>query len=102
MNEIKGFKNTDFGNLTVIEKDGEVYFIGNEVAKILGYSNYRKAVKVHIDDEDKLRSKITHYGQRRNLTLINESGFYSLIMASKLPQAKKYKHWVTSEVLASI
>ncbi len=56
MNEITEFENTDFGNLTVIKQDGEIYFIGNEVAKILGYSNYRKAVMVHIDDEDKLRS----------------------------------------------
>ncbi len=102
MNEIKEFKNTDFGNLTVIEKDREVYFIGNEVAKILGYSNYRKAVMVHIDEEDKLRSQIKYANQRREVTLITESGLYSLIIASKLPQAKKYKRWVTSEVLPSI
>ncbi len=102
MNEIKEFKNTDFGNLTVIKQDGEIYFIGNEVAKILGYSNYRKAVMVHIDEEDKLRSQIKYANQRREVTLITESGLYSLIMASKLPQAKKYKHWVTSEVLPSI
>ncbi len=88
MNEIKEFKNTDFGNLTVIEQDGEVYFIGNEVAKILGYSNYRKAVMVHIDDEDKLHSQIKYANQRREVTLIIEAGLYSLIMASKLPQAR--------------
>ncbi len=102
MNEIKEFKNTDFGNLTVIEKEGEVYFIGNEVARILGYSNYRKAVMIHIDEEDKLRAQIKYANQRREVTLITEAGLYSLIMASKLPRAKKYKRWVTSEVLPSI
>lgn len=96
------FENQNFGKLTVIEKDGEFFFIGNEVAEKLGYSNYRKAVMVHVDDADKLRSQIGHAGQKRDITLINESGLYSLILSSKLPQAKEFKHWVTREVLPSI
>ncbi len=80
----------------------EPYFIGNDVAKILGYSNYRKAVLTHVDSDDKLRSQIGYAGQNRNVTMINESGLYSLILSSKLPDAKKFKHWVTSKVLPSI
>lgn len=102
MNNILQFNNQEFGELTVIEKDGEFFFIGNEVSSALGYSNYRKAVMVHVPDEDKLRSQIGHAGQMREVTLINESGLYSLILSSKLPLAKRFKHWVTREVLPSI
>ena len=80
----------------------EPYFIGNDVAAILGYSNYRNAVVNHVDEEDKLRTQIEYAGQNRNVTAINESGLYSLILSSKLPKAKKFKRWVTSEVLPSI
>ena len=85
-----------------MEKDGEFFFIGNEIAELLGYSNYRKAVMVHVEDEDKLRSQIGYAGQMREVTVINESGLYSLILSSKLPQAKEFKRWVTTEVLPSI
>ena len=102
MSMIRRFANMEFGELTVIEKDGEFYFIGNEIAALLSYSNYRKAVMVHVDEEDKLRSQIGHAGQMREVTLINESGLYSLILSSKLPQAKEFKRWVTKDILPSI
>lgn len=102
MSNLITFENVEFGKLTVMEKDGEFFFIGNEIAELLGYSNYRKAVMVHVDEEDKLRSQIGHAGQMREVTLINESGLYSLILSSKLPQAKEFKRWVTKDVLPSI
>ena len=102
MSSLLTFENMEFGKLTVMEKDGEFFFIGNEVAILLGYSNYRKAVMVRVDEEDKLRSQIGYAGQQREVTLINESGLYSLILSSKLPQAKEFKKWVTTEVLPSI
>ena len=82
--------------------DDEPYFVGNDVSTILGYSNYRNAVVNHVHDEDKLRTRFEYAGQQRSMTVINESGLYSLILSSKLPQAKEFKHWVTSEVLPTI
>lgn len=82
--------------------DEAPYFIGNDVSKILGYSNYRNAISNHVDEEDKLRTQIKYAGQNREVTVINESGLYSLILSSKMPNAKKFKCWVTSEVLPSI
>ena len=82
--------------------DDEPYFVGNDVAKILGYSNYRNAVVDHVDDEDKLRTQIKYAGQNREVTVINESGLYSLIFSIQMPDAKKFKQWVTSEVLPAI
>lgn len=79
--------------------DGEPYFVGKDVADILGYSNSRKALLDHVDEEDKLTSRIVTAGQNRNQTIINESGLYSLIFSSKLESAKRFKRWVTSEVL---
>lgn len=78
------------------------YFVGNDVSRVLGYSNYRKATADHVDPEDKLRTQIGDAGQNRETTLITESGVYSLILTSKLPSAKRFKHWVTSEVLPAI
>lgn len=89
-------------NVRTIEIDGNPYFVGNDVTQILGYSNYRKATSEHVDDEDKLRTQIGDGGQSRTVTIINESGLYSLILSSKLPTAKEFKRWVTSEVLPSI
>lgn len=80
----------------------EPYFVGKDVAEILGYSNPRDAMSKHIDEEDKLTSRIATLGQNRNMTVINESGLYSLILGSKLPTAREFKHWVTSEVLPAI
>lgn len=85
-----------------VEINSEPWFVGNDVSMILGYSNYRNAVANHVDDEDKLRTQIEYAGQKREVTVINESGLYSLILASKLPSAKQFKRWVTSEVLPSI
>lgn len=86
---------------TVIMND-DVWFVGNEVANILGYSNYRNAVVNHVDDEDKQRTQIEYAGQLREITIINESGLYALIFGSRLDSAKRFKHWVTSEVLPSV
>lgn len=82
--------------------DDTPYFVGKDVAEILGYSNTPKAIRDHVDEEDKLTERIVLSGQRREVTIVNESGLYSLILKSKLPSAKKFKRWVTSEVLPSI
>lgn len=82
--------------------DDEPYFVGNDVAQILGYEDYRGAINKKVDTEDKLRSQIDYAGQKRSVTLINESGLYSLIFSSKLESAKRFKRWVTSEVLPAI
>lgn len=85
-----------------LEVDGEQYFIGKDVADILGYANGRDALSKHVDAEDKLTSQIATAGQNRNVTIINESGLYSLIFSSKLENAKRFKRWVTSEVLPTL
>lgn len=103
--EVTVFKNPvhpEFGNLRTIEIDGEPWFVGKDVAEALGYSNARKAVLVHVDAEDKGVTKWDTLGGTQQMTIINESGLYSLILSSKLPSAKEFKHWVTSEVLPSI
>ena len=102
-NQIKVFENTDFGSVRVVEHDGEPWFVGKDVAAILGYSDVNKAVAMHVDDEDKkLNDKTSSSFGQRGATLINESGLYSLIIGSKLDEARKFKRWVTSEVLPSI
>lgn len=102
MNELKIFKNEAFGEIRIIEINGEPWFVGKDVAEVLGYSNPRKAIGDHIDDEDKGVTKCDTLGGSQELTVINESGLYSLILSSKLPNAKAFKKWVTSEVLPSI
>ncbi|RBT35333.1 hypothetical protein EA73_00985 [Enterococcus faecium] len=82
--------------------NNEPYFVGKDVAEILGYERADNAIRNHVDDEDKLTHQISASGQNRNMTIINESGLYSLILKSKLPSAKKFKRWVTSEVLPQI
>lgn len=103
MNEIKIFENSEFGTLRGIEINGESWLVGKDVAERLGYSNPRDALARHVDDEDK-STVAFHDGTsgNPNVTVINESGVYSLIMGSKLPNAKKFKRWVTSEVLPAI
>lgn len=101
MNNIKIFNFEDLPVRTTTI-DNEPYFVGNDVAQILGYEDYRGAINKKVDSDDKLRSQIDHAGQKRNVTLINESGLYSLIFSSKLESAKRFKRWVTSEVLPSI
>lgn len=102
MNEPKIFENADFGSVRTLEINGEPYFVGKDIAEILGYSNASKALADHVDDDDKLNNEtLSSLGQRGGW-LINESGLYSLILSSKMPNAKKFKHWVTSEVLPAI
>ena len=94
-----------FGDIRAIEKDGGPWFVGKDVAKALGYGEGKSspnAVANHVDDEDKGVIKMMTLGGEQNVTIINESGLYSLVISSKLPSAKKFKHWVTAEVLPSI
>ena len=105
-NELINFHHEMFGDIRAIERDGEPWFVGKDVAEALGYSNASKAVMVHVDEEDKQKVMLKADSQNGNVvtatTLINESGLYSLVLSSKLPQAKVFKHWVTAEVLPSI
>ena len=102
MNNITTFNNAEFGDIRVVMRESEPWFVGKEIADKLGYSNSRKAIADHIENEDKGVTKCDTLGGKQNLTIINESGLYSLILGSKLPSAKRFKHWVTSEVLPSI
>jgi len=102
MNELKIFQSAEFGNVRTVSVNGEPWFIGKDVTDILGYSNSRKAIGDHVDDEDKWTAKCDTIGGIQGLTAINESGLYSLIFSSKLPSAKRFKRWVTSEVLPAI
>ncbi|WP_370863157.1 phage antirepressor [uncultured Dubosiella sp.] len=101
MNELQNFT-FDGSTVRTIMINSEPYFVGKDVAEILGYSNPRDAIKKHIDDEDKGVAKCDTLGGSQNQTVINESGLYSLIIGSKLPTAKRFKRWVTSEVLPAI
>ena len=102
MDGIKTFKNKEFGTVRTIVKDGDPWFVGKDVAEILGYSNTPKAIRDHVDGDDKLTERFVLSGQNREAIVINESGLYSLILGSKLPKAKTFKRWVTSEVLPTI
>lgn len=102
MNELKAFNNPDFGTIRTLEMNGEPWFVGKDVAEVLGYSDTAQAIRKHTDTEEKGVVEMTTPGGRQPITIINESGLYSLILSSKLPTAKKFKRWVTSEVLPSI
>lgn len=104
MNDLKIFENKEFGEIRTIIENGEPLFVGKDVAEILGYSNPRKAVIDHVDEEDKMDGVTIRdsIGRKQIPVLINESGLYSLILSSKLPNAKEFKKWVTSEILPSI
>lgn len=102
MSELQIFKNAEFGSIRTLTINGEPYFVGRDVAEILGYSNSRKALADHVDEEDKGVTKCDTLGGTQEMTVINESGLYSLILGSKLPTARKFKRWVTSEVLPTI
>jgi prophage antirepressor-like protein len=104
MKEMQVFKNEEFGQVRTVTIDGESWFVGKDVAEILGYSNTRDALAKRVDDEDKIDGVAIcdPIGREQTPVLINESGLYSLILSSKLPSAKKFKHWVTREVLPSI
>lgn len=102
MSELQVFNNAEFGSVRSLMVNGEPYFVGKDVAEALGYSDLNKAVAMHVDDEDKLNDKTALSLGQRGGWLINESGLYSLILSSKLPSAKRFKRWVTSEVLPAI
>lgn len=102
MQELQIFKNESFGEVRTMIIDNEPWFVGKDVAEVLGYTNARKAINDHIDVEDKGVTKCDTLGGTQEMTIINESGLYSLILSSKLPKAKEFKRWVTSEVLPSI
>lgn len=104
MNELQIFENVEFGSVRTLMINDAPYFVGKDVAEILGYANPRKAIIDHVDEEDKMDGVTIRdsIGREQNPVLINESGLYSLILSSKMPNAKKFKNWVTAEVLPSI
>ena len=103
MNELQVFNNSEFGELRTVTIDGEPWFVGKDVATALGYNNSRDAIAKHVDAED-LNTVAIRDGIKGNpnMTIINESGLYSLILSSKLPTAKRFKRWVTAEVLPTL
>ena len=101
--EIKIFKNEMFGEIrTLVNEKGETFFVGKDVAEALGYTNTPKAIRDHVDDDDKLTERFVLSGQARSVVIINESGLYAMVLSSKLPQAREFKRWVTAEVLPQI
>ena len=102
MNDLMIFQSPEFGQIRTVEVDGEPWLVGKDVAQALGYSNPRDALAKRVDPEDKGVSNCDTLGGMQEMTIINESGLYSLVLSSKLPGAKKFRRWVTSEVLPSI
>lgn len=102
MNELQIFENKEFGKIRTVEINNEPYFVGKDVADILGYQNGSRDINRHVDEEDRQKTMFFDGNQDKETIIINESGIYSLIISSKLPTAKKFKRWVTSEVLPSI
>lgn len=103
MNSLKIFNNPKFGQVRTVEKNGEPWFVGKDVAEKLGYSKARNAIAAHVDAEDKKDAPIQgDHGGIQKMTIINESGLYSLVLSSKLPNAKEFKRWITTEVIPAI
>lgn len=102
MSELKIFESPEFGTVRTVTINGEPWLVGRDVAEALGYSNPRKAISDHVDAEDRGVTKCDTLGGPQEMTIINESGLYALVLSSKLPKAKEYRRWVTSEVLPSI
>ena len=102
MNQLQVFNNEEFGQVRTVTQGEDVWFVAKDVAEVLGYNNTSKAIQMHVDEDEKADLPIWDGRQNRNQKVINESGLYSLILSSKLPNAKKFKKWVTSEVLPSI
>lgn len=102
MNDLAIFENPEFGHIRGLKIEGEPWFVGKDIAEALGYKNPQKAIRDHVDAEDKGVNELLTPGGKQNIAIINESGLYSLMLKSKLPGAKKFKRWVTSEVLPSI
>ena len=99
---IQIFTSEVFGEIRTCQVNNQIMFMGVDVAKALGYTNTQKAIRDHVDDDDKLTERFVLSGQARRVIIINESGLYSLVLSSKLPQAKAFKRWVTAEVLPQI
>ena len=102
MNELKVFNSPEFGQIRTFDKDNEPWFVGKDVATILGYERTADAIRAHVDEDDKGVGEIQPPGGKQKIVIINESGLYRLVLSSKLPTAKKFKHWITSEVLPAI
>lgn len=102
MNELQIFSNPEFGQIRTVEIEGEPWLVGKDVAEALGYTNPRKALADHVDEDDKGVTKCYTPGGEQEMTIINESGLYSLVLSSKLPGAKRFRRWVTSEVLPTL
>lgn len=102
MQELQIFNSPEFGQIRTIERDGEPWFVGKDVAAALGYTDLNKAIMMHVDEEDKLNDKMASSLGQRGGWFINESGLYSLVLSSKLPGAKQFKRWITSEVIPTI
>lgn len=104
MNQLEIFKNREFGEIRTVVINAEPWFVGKDIAEVLGYSNSRKAILDHVDDEDKIDGVTIRdsIGRDQAAVVINESGLYALIFGSKMASAKRFKHWVTSEVLPQI
>ena len=102
MKDLMIFENAEFGQMRTVTIDNEPWFVGKDVAEALGYAKPTDAVRKRVDEEDRGISKMETPSGTQDMTVINESGMYSLILGSKLPSAKKFKHWVTSEVLPSL
>lgn len=102
MSELTVFENSEFGAVRTVTVNGEPWFVGKDIAEKLGYQNGSRDVNRHVDHEDRSTYSIVSYGQSRDVTIINESGLYSLVLGSKLDSAKRFKRWITSEVIPSI
>lgn len=102
MNELQIFNSEEFGEIRTVTIDNEIYFVGKDIAKALGFSNPRDAISTHVFDEDRGVETIDTLGGKQNMTVVNESGLYALVFGSRLESAKRFKHWVTSEVLPTI
>ena len=102
MNNLQVFKNEQFGEIRTVEIGGEPWFVGKDIAERLGYTDSFGALKKHVDDEDKQNCQNDSFESPRGMTVINESGLYSLVLSSKLPTAKQFKRWITSDVIPTI
>lgn len=102
MNEITIFNNEEFGQIRTLVINNEIWFVGKDVTTVLGYSNPRDAINRYVDYEDKGVEKLDTLGGKQSMTVVNESGLYSLVLSSKMPNARNFKHWVTSEILPTI
>ena len=102
MSDIQLFQNPEFGRVRIVEVNGEAWMVGKDVAEALGYSNPQKAIRDHVDEDDKGVNEMFTPGGKQAVPIINESGLYSLVLSSKLPNARKFRRWVTTEVLPTV